>query len=196
VRLFVALYPSPPALAHLAAAVDRLRLGAAAATGTNVRLVARPLWHLTVAFLGEVPDERAPHAQAALETAVTQWRALPAAAGGAPMLRLAGGGRFGRGRATVLWVGTTGDVDALAALARQVRRALRQARLPCDRKPFRPHLTLARPGDRLPTADLAADLAALTVYEGPSWPLAEVHLVRSWLGPAPVHERLSTVRLV
>ena len=57
-RLFVAVYPTEEALEHLAAAVSRLRLGAAAASGVNVRLTARPLWHVTLAFLGEVADER------------------------------------------------------------------------------------------------------------------------------------------
>src|SRR5690606_34356276 len=57
-RLFVAVYPSEEALEDLAAAVSRSRLGAAAASGVNVRLTARPLWHVTLAFLGEVADER------------------------------------------------------------------------------------------------------------------------------------------
>lgn len=187
----MALYPPESALDHLAAAVRRLRLGVAAASGTNVRLTARPLWHVTLAFLGEVPDERAGDAQAALESAVADWRAGT----GGPSLRLAGAGRFGRGRTTVLWVGMAGDLTAVEGLARQVRRALRRARLPFDRKPFRPHLTFARPGDRLPAADVAADLATLATYEGPTWRLDAVHLVRSHLGPTPVHERLATVRL-
>ena len=194
----MALYPSQAALEHLSAAVDRLRLRAGAEAGTNVRLVARPLWHLTLAFLGEVPDERAEHARTALETAVTNWRASAAAPAGpaAPMLRLAGGGRFGRGRAPVRWGGAAGDHAPVAARAPPVSPARRPARRPCDRKPFRLHLTLARPGDRLPAADLAADLAALSAYEGPPWPLDQLHLVRSRLGPKPVHERLATVGLV
>lgn len=194
----MAFYPPPPALDHLAATVRRLRLGAATAAGTNLRVVARPLWHVTLAFLGEVPDERVARAQAALSAAATAWRSTKSAPAGdaVPILRLAGGGQFGRGRATVLWVGATGDVASVAGLARQVRHALRRARLPCDRKLFRPHLTLARPGDRLPAPDLAADLATLAAYEGPAWPLEEVHLMRSRLGPKPVHERLATARLV
>ncbi|MGH3678952.1 MAG: 2'-5' RNA ligase family protein, partial [Natronosporangium sp.] len=73
-------------------------------------------------------------------------------------------------------------------LTRSVRRALRAARLGFDRKPFRPHLTIARPGDRLPATDLAADLAALAGYQGPVWPAERLRLVRSCPGPKPVHE--------
>lgn len=110
-------------------------------------------------------------------------------------LRLAGGGRFGRGRFTVLWVGLTGDVDRLERLGRAVRRELRRYRVPYDRKPLRPHLTLARPGDRLPAADLDADLAALGGYQGPMWTVDTIRLVRSRPGPSPVYEVRSAVPL-
>ena len=154
----MAVYPPAGALDHFAAAVARLRLGAATAAGTNVRLVARPLWHVTLAFLGEVPGDRAPAAADALAEGVARWRATGA---DPPGLRLSGGGRFGRRQSTVLWVGLAGDVDALRSLGGLARRELRRARLPYDRKPMRPHLTFARPGERLPAADLAADLVAL-----------------------------------
>jgi 2'-5' RNA ligase len=110
-------------------------------------------------------------------------------------LRLAGGGRFGGRRAATLWVGLSGDVGALLSLGGAIRRELRRARIPYDRKPLRPHLTFARPGERLPAADLAADLAALRGYEGPEWTVQSVHLVRSQLGPRPVHDRIATVPL-
>jgi 2'-5' RNA ligase len=192
VRLFVAVYPPEPALDHLAEAIARLRLGAADAAGTNVRLAARPLWHVTLAFLGEVDDSRVAGAAPALEAGVSGWLAAGTTA---PALRLTGGGRFGRRRFTVLWTGLAGDVEGLRELSHEVRRALRRARLAPDRKPFRPHLTFARPGDRLPAEDLAADLAALAGYEGPPWRLDAVHLVASTLGAKPVHERIATVGL-
>lgn len=188
----MAVYPSEEALDHLAEEISRLRLGAAAASGTNVRLTARPLWHVTLAFLGEVPDERAPVAESALHAGVTGWRE---AGDGPPALRLAGGGRFGRRRFTVMWVGLCGDVDGLRSLGNGVRRGLRRGRVPFDPKPLRPHLTFARPGDRLPEQDLSTDLAALERYEGPGWTVREVHLVRSHPGPTPVHEPFARVPL-
>src|SRR3712207_7351867 len=42
-------------------------------------------------------------------------------------------------------------------------------------KPYRPHLTLARPGDRVDRAGVAADVAALDGYRGPEWPRSEEH---------------------
>jgi 2'-5' RNA ligase len=160
----------------LSAQVDRLRI---ARGDVNTRLVPPERWHLTLAFLGEVPDDRLPAAVAALADAepVT--------------LRLAGGGRFGRGRFTTLWTGVTGDVRALDALARTVRRALKRARLPYDRKPLKPHLTLARPGDRLSPEEIHADLTALAAYTGPDWTVGSIELVRSHQGPKPAYDHLA-----
>jgi 2'-5' RNA ligase len=193
VRLFVAVYPPPAALDHLAEQVGRLRLGAAVAAGRNPRLAARPLWHLTLAFLGEVAEDRAGAVPSALAAGIAGWRSR---GGQAPLrVRLAGGGRFGRRRFTVLWVGLSGDLAGLRSVSAAVRRGLRGARLPYDRKPLRPHLTLARPGDRLGADELAADVATLRDYQGPEWSVAAVDLVRSTLGPKPVHESLASVLL-
>jgi 2'-5' RNA ligase len=185
-RLFVAVYPPADACAHLAAVADTLAVGRAASEGVNARLAPRANWHVTLAFLGDVADDRCDAARAALESAAECWRAGGA---GPPELCLAGGGRFGRGRFTILWVGMGGQVDALVALGTAVRRELRRARLPHDRKPLRPHMTLARPGDRV---DVRADLAVLAGYEGPRWPATQLRLVRSHPGPRPTYDHLAT----
>lgn len=180
-RLFVAAYPPREAVDDLSALVSRLALGQPAKPGRSLRLAPPEQWHLTLAFLGEVPDGALDRAAAALAASVGE----PT---DPPLLRLAGGGRFGRGRFTIVWAGLRGEVEALGRLADAVRRELRRARLPFDRKPFRPHLTLARPGDRLPADALAADLAALDRYAGPDWSVTEICLVRSQLGPRPKYD--------
>jgi RNA 2',3'-cyclic 3'-phosphodiesterase len=180
VRLFVAAYPPAPAADDLAARLGGLAVSRAHAGGVNTRLARRETWHVTLAFLGEVADDRAPDAAAALERA---------AVGPPVTLRLAGGGRFGRGRFTVLWVGVEGD--GLDGLARRVRHELRKGRLPYDDRPFRPHLTVARPGDKLDREVVEADRALLAAYEGPSWPVTEISLMRSHLGPRPAYDRLA-----
>ncbi|GAA3765954.1 hypothetical protein GCM10022225_60340 [Plantactinospora mayteni] len=247
-RLFVAVYPPPEALDDIVAQTHRLRIGAAADAGINVRLTARSTLHVTVAFLGEVPDDRLRTVQEALARAVELWHhpparrrratgerrvgiAVPPRPGGqpgaeptesaesvgqpvaehrapaalraslgdsgrsgarrAPRLQFGGGGRFGRGRFTVLWVGLLGEVDALRGLAGAVRRELRRSRIPFDFRPLRPHLTLARPGDRLDKESLDEDLRTLDGYLGPSWPATELVLMRSHLGPRPTYDRLA-----
>jgi 2'-5' RNA ligase len=179
VRLFVAAYPPASACDDLEAQLAGLAVSKAAADGVNTRLAPRPTWHVTLAFLGEVGDARAPAAATAVEQA----------ADGPPLtLRLAGGGRFGRDRFTVLWTGVEGD--GLEVLSSRVRRELKKAKLPYDDRPFRPHLTLARPGDQLGPEAIEADRAVLAAYRGPSWPVTEIRLMRSHLGPQPSYDRL------
>ncbi|MEV0153064.1 RNA 2',3'-cyclic phosphodiesterase [Micromonospora sp. NPDC050686] len=187
-RLFVAVYPPPEAVDEVTDRVARLRVGAAAAAGINVRLADPAHAHLTLAFLGEVEESRLIEVESALGLAVQTFRA---GRGSSPRLRLGGGGRFGRGRFTILWVDLRGDVPALSTLARLIRSGLRRARLPHDEKPFRPHLTIARPGDRLDAADVDADRVALDEYLGPEWPASELVLVRSHPGPRPTYDRLA-----
>ncbi|MGH3662662.1 MAG: RNA 2',3'-cyclic phosphodiesterase [Micromonosporaceae bacterium] len=177
-RLFVAVDPPPYALDQLAGFVEGLHVARSAA-----RLAPRERWHITVAFLGDVAADRVGQVQDALAGVDDCPQAR---------LRITGGGTFGRGPGVILWAGVGGDVPLLSRLARAVRRTLRRARVPCDRKPYRPHLTLARPGAKLSREQLREDVAVLSGYEGPEWTVAQIHLVRSLLGPNPRHERLAS----
>ncbi|GGM15562.1 2'-5' RNA ligase family protein [Dactylosporangium sucinum] len=205
-RLFIAAYPPEDVRAHFGAMVSRLAVARPMPPGRSTRLATPERWHITIAFLGDVPDEQA-------DLAVELLHGLSAEP---PTVRIAGGGRFGRGRFTTLLakvreeaggvgqeaggVGRRGRLaegggSRLAALGHEVRRSLRRRRLPFDRKPLQPHVTIARPGDRLSAGELAADLAALDEYESPLWPVDELRLVRSFLGPNPAYEPLATVAL-
>jgi 2'-5' RNA ligase len=139
-------------------------------------------WHLTLLFLGDVP---AP-ALAPLTAAVT-----PAVAGTPSLtLQLAGAGRFGsRRRPAVCWAGVEGDVAELTALAGRLSRAARAVGLPVEDRPFRAHLTIGRwrPG-RPADGDLPDRLAG---HRGPPWPVREVVLWRSHLGPEPRYDRVA-----
>jgi RNA 2',3'-cyclic 3'-phosphodiesterase len=191
-RLFVAAYPPADVCDHLERRLADLHIAVAAGQGVNTRLARRDNWHVTLVFLGEVPEQRTADVLEALQRAVDSWRA---AGLGAPELRLAGGGRFGRGRFTIMWVGLDGELEALRRLSRDVRRELKRDRLPYDTKPFKPHMTVARPGDRLDRAAVEADRAVLADYRGPAWPVETVELVRSHLGPQPRYEHLAAWRL-
>jgi 2'-5' RNA ligase len=164
-------------VAHLDQALVAVR-GAAGAP----RWTPPPRWHLTLLFLGAVP--------AALLAPLTS-AVGPAVAGTAPMsLQLAGAGRFGsRRRPTVYWAGLSGNVDELAALAARLAAAARALGLPVEDRPFRAHLTVGRwrPGQPA-DSDLPERLAG---YRGPVWPVREVVLWRSHLGPEPQYERVA-----
>jgi 2''-5'' RNA ligase len=191
-RLFIAVDPSAEAVEHLGPVVDGLRVSLANAPGRSTRLTRRENWHITVAFLGDVPTARVPVAAAVMRQV---------AAGLVPLrLCVSGGGTFGGRRDPILWAGIGGEVDGLRRLARLLQRALRRARLPCDDRPPRPHLTLARPGSRVTPDDIAADVATLAGYEGPHWTASALHLMRSEIeqlptGPAPKYTAVAIAPL-
>jgi 2'-5' RNA ligase len=192
VRLFIAVDPSPDAVAHLGDVVEGLRVSAANAPGRSTRLTRRENWHITLAFLGDVPATRMDVAAAVMQEVAAQATPL--------WLRVAGGGIFGGRRDPILWAGIGGEIDGLRRLARLLQRAVRRARLPVDERPPRPHLTISRPGQRVSAEDLDADVAALSAYEGPQWILSTVRLLRSDIeqtptGPTPQYTAVATAPL-
>jgi 2'-5' RNA ligase len=167
VRLFVALTPPADVLADVAAA-----LGPARELQPDLRWIPVERWHLTLAFYGEVPDETLPGVIDKVARKLSR-RLSP----GPIELFFAGAGQFSR---RALWVGVDGEVDRLRALARSVTT---------DRRPYRPHLTVARlrgGQDATPGAE------ALSSYAGPRWHADTVHLVRSFLGPKPRYETVTS----
>lgn len=164
-------------LAHVVAPLRRAR--------PDLRWAPPEAWHLTLAFLGEVPS--------AGQAVVSRRLAGPAARHAPVRLVCAGAGTFGPARAArVLWVGLDGERDRLGALARSVAAAARRAGVEVEPRPFRPHLTLARAARPLPVEDL---LAALAGYAGPPWTADRLHLVRSHPPPgAGRPPRYETVR--
>jgi 2'-5' RNA ligase len=191
-RLFVAVDLSPGALADLAGLVNGLRVSRANAPGHSTRLTRPENWHITVTFLGDVPVAKVARAEAVVRDV---------AARGSPItLRVAGGGTFGGRRDPILWAGVGGEVERLRDLARATQRALRRARLPRDDRPPRPHLTISRPGQRVPPGEIAADMTTLNGYTGPEWTVTELHLMRSDTvqsptGPAPRYTSLMAALL-
>lgn len=130
-RLFIAL-PLPPDIAASAAALLPQLPG--------LRPVKPDLLHLTLAFIGRVPDEQLDRVIAATREAATIQKPFAAT--------LATSGRFPlTGRPHVVWLGLTDGAAESERLAAAVRAALARHAIPFDGKPFRPHVTLARVKD-------------------------------------------------
>lgn len=89
--------------------------------------------HLTLRFFGDVHGGIARDLMAELETVDTD----------AFEIHLTGLGVFGGDDPKVLWAGIS-PCPALDALARAHERAARNAGLPPEKRPFKPHVTLAR----------------------------------------------------
>jgi len=126
VRCFVALWPDKAAAASLAAIGSEL-----CRPSQSARPLAAIDLHLTLAFIGEIPDARARLLAAAIEDAFE----------GAVAWTVDRPGTFPRAR--VLWVAGA-PAPVLGALADGVRSCLTQLGVSFDPKPFVPHLTLAR----------------------------------------------------
>ena len=152
-RLFVAVWP-PEEVLDRVAALERPAV-------TGLRWTRRDQWHVTLRFLGNVPDP------APLVEALTGL-VLPAA----HAVLGPGVDRFGR---RVVHVPVAG-LDAVAAGVVGATAALGQ---PPEDRPFHGHITLARVADRA-----RVDLRPLTgTAVGGEWRVEAICLVESRLSP-------------
>jgi RNA 2',3'-cyclic 3'-phosphodiesterase len=180
VRLFAAVVLPDDVVADLEAAITDHRDEVLAWTLPEQ-------WHITLAFYGQVEDDRVPSLKARLTRAAKRYPVLS--------LALDGAGRFDE---RTLWVGCSGDVAVLRDIARSAVAAGRRvgAASADDAFRFRAHVTLARA--RRPV-DLRPYVAALDGYRSRSWTVDGVSLVRSHLGAGAErrsrYETLSTHRL-
>jgi 2'-5' RNA ligase len=198
-RLFLAVTPPPDALAELIAA----RKAFQAAGVPPLRWVDGNRMHLTLQFLGETRLSETPLIEAAMREAMAEMPSLK--------LTLAGWGLFnGKHRRAgtarqdsapepaprVLWAGIGGDVHELTGCAVRLGAALAARGIPSDRRPFRPHITLARVPRNASQAERDALLAAVRQMPIPSsvaFQVAELHLIQSLLAQPPRYRILGSV---
>jgi 2'-5' RNA ligase len=135
-------------------------------------------WHLTLAFMADVPERRLDDLTDRLTRAGR--RRTPFT------VRFSGGGAFPNvGRAKVLYAAVAGEPDALEELRRLAtgaRAAANKAGAPVDGTSFKAHLTLARMNRPV---EATRWVRLLEGYDGPPFEVAEVTLVASYLGQGP-----------
>ncbi len=168
----------------------RARLAALQGGIDGARWVAPHNLHVTLRFIGEVPEDRAHDIVAALDKIRT----------GAFPVTVAGAGRFGtRDRTRALWAGVE-RTDALVALHEKIDRALIAIGLPPEGRKYTPHVTLARFGGQGGGRDRSRDAPAARVlrwleaqggffalpFEAREFVLYESHLGRRGADYAPV----------
>ena len=175
-RLFIALEP-PPAVRRRLAAIQAEMKRLAGRNADDVRWVGPDNLHVTLQFLGAVPEERV-EAVAAAVSAV--------AAAAAPLhLELRGAGAFPHGRKPrVLWAGLSGDLERLSTLVADLGAALGPLGFPPEDRAFSPHVTLGRSREPRGAPRLAAAIAGTANVSGPSWRVLDVEVVQSHLSPA------------
>lgn len=183
-RLFVAL-PLPAVVREPLAAT-----GAALARELPpARWVPAANLHLTLRFLGEVERPRLAELEQAL---AGRFAAHP------PLtLRLRDGGCFPPRRpARVAWVGLEPSPPLLELQRRIAAAAEAALNMAAERRPFHPHLTLARPRRPWPRPAVERWSRAFAGPQGPAFDVAEGQLMSSRLGPGGAeHEALGAYPL-
>lgn len=145
-RTFIALELGDALTARLDTVMHRF-----ARLAPQSRWVRPDSLHLTLGFLGEVPDAIVPRVGDALGRVAA--RHPP------HTLRVQGSGTFGPlDCPKVLWVGVSGALEALGALQRALVRELAPMGIAPDHEVFTPHITLARA--KSPRGDVALGRSA------------------------------------
>ena len=168
-RLFVALELSDAVRMTVRELLDRLQRARA-----DVRWVRPEGMHLTLKFIGEVPEEKVAPIKRALAQAAS---AKPVA------MAFRGLGYFpNERRPRVLWIGIEAS-ENLAELAAQLEAALEPLGIARENRPFVPHLTLGRFKSAKRLAQLQEEVAALPSTEFGRIEAGEFFLFQSKLSP-------------
>ena len=103
----------------------------------QVRLTNLDKIHLTLAFLGEQPDQLKDKLVQIIQKAVQgipPFEVTPAYIDGFPNIH----------HPNVLWVGVKGDIDKILLIREGIKDGLESLNLPADERRFVPHITIAK----------------------------------------------------
>lgn len=142
-RLFIGIELPDDLKRRAAAAAARVRerIGRAAPE-SRVRWVEPANLHITIWFLGEVPEPRVEALVASLTEPLEARRFT---------LRVAGAGAFPQsGPPRAIWLGLAAGVEGLRAVHDQLKLRLSPLGFEPEKRPFSPHLTIARVKDVRP----------------------------------------------
>ena len=105
------------------------------ATGADVKAVEEENIHITLKFLGEIPEERTARVAKLVEGVAFRPFTLD----------FRGVGVFpSPSRPSVVWAGVAGDAPEMLAVFTELERGLTALGFEPERRPFQPHVTLCR----------------------------------------------------
>jgi 2'-5' RNA ligase len=170
VRCFVAV-ELPEALKEpIASRTEKLRK-----SGADARWVRAENFHLTLKFLGSVPEEMLPELREALAGATRPHARF--------RLGFRGAGVFpSRKRPRVVWVGTH-DSERLVDLQRDVEAAMEALGFEAEKRPYSAHLTIGRLKSQKRRDFLLRALDELVDESFGHFDVTEVALMKSTLKP-------------
>jgi 2'-5' RNA ligase len=133
--------------------------------------------HLTLKFLGTVPEEKLPEIKLALSRAAIGLSSFP--------VEFAGVGTFPGGRRPrVVWAGVSEPSGALQKLWEGVDLNLETAGFPREKRKFTPHVTLGRVKGNINLERLARSVSLMAEHTWGRQEVASISLVRSTLTPS------------
>ena len=135
--------------------------------------------HITLTFLGAANFQRINELKQAVTEKVEEHPSIS--------LTLNGLGTFGQNdRPRVLWAGVSSD-SHLYQLQKQIHEAAEQVGFQVDKRPYKPHITLAK---KWAGSDVLNPKCLETEVEKLSWEVKGVILYRTLLGRSPKYQPL------
>ena len=184
-RLFVAIEISDPIRETLGRATARLRQ-----CNAPVKWVRSANLHLTLKFLGDVPDDRLSEVRDILCACAEGIRPFP--------IDVRGIGAFPNlNRPRVIFTDALDATGQAKELASRLNRRMTRAGVPREDRPFRCHTTLGRVRKPGPMQTPASRFAELEQQGFGKMTVREIALIQSQLNPnGPVYTRIDRVELV
>lgn len=172
-RLFTAIDLAKPMRQRALELIEQLR-----PSGQGIKWATEAQMHITLKFLGEVPDERVEQVQSVVASAAREFEPFE--------IEVAGVGAFpGLKRPNILWLGVREGADSLDKLFRVIQRPLVKLRVPREERRYTPHLTLGRLKHGLrATQEFGEALQAYGDYSAGVSLVSEVVLYESQLLPS------------
>jgi RNA 2',3'-cyclic 3'-phosphodiesterase len=183
-RCFVAIELPAEVRKQLAELQGRLN-----AMDSFVRWIRPEQIHLTLKFLGEVPDRQVPEVCSAVVETAARLDPMP--------IEVAGTGYFPRGGpARVVWAGVVGPSSELIACQAACERVLAELGYPPEDRDFRPHLTIGRSREPNGAREVRGVLAAAGEFRCRPFIASELVIFQSVLGRAgPTYTALARAKL-
>jgi len=155
-------------------------------TGADLKLVEPEIMHLTLRFLGEIPEPTVQKVREILDGVHFQpFEAQFSGLGAFPNLN----------RINVVWVGIVHGHEELRGIFEQVEPKLRQIGMAPDNKGFSPHLTIARVKSGRNKGALGEAVSKMKDLTFGSMPVTAVRLKKSTLTPkGPIYTTIHEAR--
>lgn len=138
----------------------------------DIRITDNDKLHLTLAFLGQQPDNLQEKLIETIKKAVENikpFEVTPAYIDGFPTIH----------NPHTLWVGVKGDVDKLIVLEERLEDLLKDLRLPVDTRRFIPHIAIAKTQKITIKDKLEADLGQIMAQHFEPIRISEIKLFES-----------------